>query len=821
MSVNSTVTALQHVVFFVSLLAKRAVGTLPLAMAAFLLVPNAWAGPADDPYTDRPCIQVMKRASDHVVISHNPSCDLREVARMFPLVNAETGKPLPMQVQLRSLYAANQTRTVDGKKIRYTVLRGCVRPGKPSADADQDELNACRDGLMNYFSAPDRDSTAILTVPFTPKLTYAARMEQLSRSSCAILSKIKQPDAEQQSALADCAKEFPDAIVKPPKTDVPDRDTKSTVDSPPASSAKGEAAQPIDGSASADTESMSGRTAVGGSDDGMFRIDRFKMYLAIFFIVLFAFLVGVRYERFRREREEKAARRKDTLPPGAKDLDVVALQRVVKERDTRIKLLRKQMGDDQEKIRQMSEDAASMRVMDSDRARKLNAYDDMERKCRESEAEQEKIKLEAAGIKLEAEQLVEKIKADLQNAEAVNASLRNWNETLSAEKTGLESENARLKAEADKCRQDANDWCAESTDSLAKFTQERNRTVALELELASERGAHAAYSYLEKEIPALRSEIALKDGKIEELEKRVTSYFEALTGLSTPSSVKPPDAPFASSSAKNFGPPADASIPVVEESVLAEDIPPSPPTQPGLGLLAKELSENEQGIVDALMREPDDQSGAVDRLVGEMKRSGTPHPPVDLNELQRSSYSALVSKRIPSEGSLEDEFPTAVQGRKALKPPLNPSSSPLELTQILEALKDPGLFQDVIRGLAGEDFLSALKFKLVALSQADVMRTLKTLAQEVLLRRYAGASPEGDVSNKEDVFAWHALANLRLVCADGYRLQKDGFPLPPADMRVCHFAPHSFSRLAGEESDSKHVNTITPGNGQVGQDPGS
>jgi len=201
MSDNRAVTALQRVMFIALLFAKRTARTLPFVLAALMLVSNAWAKP-DNPYADSPCVRVVEKADDHLVVAHNPTCDLRDIPRMFPQINPETGKPFPMQVQLRSLFAANQSRVVDGKKIRHTVMRGCVRPARPSPDADAEEISACPDGLMNYFSAPADDSLARVTVPFTQNLTFAARMEKLGKRSCVVLAAIANPSADVQAALA-------------------------------------------------------------------------------------------------------------------------------------------------------------------------------------------------------------------------------------------------------------------------------------------------------------------------------------------------------------------------------------------------------------------------------------------------------------------------------------------------------------------------------------------------------------------------------------------------------------------------------------------
>ena len=96
------------------------------------------------------CVRELSRSDESVVVQHNPECDLRILTRMYPQKD-DDGKVLPEQVQLRSLFAANQTRVVDGVTYRYTVMRACVKPGKPSKDADEEELKLCPRGLRNLF----------------------------------------------------------------------------------------------------------------------------------------------------------------------------------------------------------------------------------------------------------------------------------------------------------------------------------------------------------------------------------------------------------------------------------------------------------------------------------------------------------------------------------------------------------------------------------------------------------------------------------------------------------------------------------------------
>jgi len=157
------------------------------------------------------CIKEVSRSDSQVVVLHNPECDLRVLPRMYPLRDA-AGKVLPTQVQLRSIYAANQTRVVDGVKVRYTVMRACVRPGKPSADADEEEKQICPDGLMNYFSAPSDDSAAKIVIPFERELTPAESYLALAEIACARLQNKPLATDEDKASADACKSQFPKMV---------------------------------------------------------------------------------------------------------------------------------------------------------------------------------------------------------------------------------------------------------------------------------------------------------------------------------------------------------------------------------------------------------------------------------------------------------------------------------------------------------------------------------------------------------------------------------------------------------------------------------
>ncbi len=150
------------------LLVPRCIWSLPLVIG--LLCPvTAQAAPDA-------CYSVMGQSSNGTAIRLNDGCDLYRVVRALPLIDQETGKPYPTQIQLRSIFAANQDRFEDGTFVRRTVIRSCARPGKPDPHADKDELNnVCKngDGLAHYFGIPG----VKIVVPSKRQFTQAEATE--------------------------------------------------------------------------------------------------------------------------------------------------------------------------------------------------------------------------------------------------------------------------------------------------------------------------------------------------------------------------------------------------------------------------------------------------------------------------------------------------------------------------------------------------------------------------------------------------------------------------------------------------------------------
>ena len=173
----------KHAVFALLLLAPRAVCILCVILGALTVAGMAYAGGS--------CPRVLSRTPEGVTVVIAQGCQLDAVARMFPQIDPATNAPYPMQVQMRSIYAANQGRTeADGSYSRRTVLRNCAKGGKPHPNADTEEKTACPNGLMFYYGVASDGGQAKIFIPSKRVLTQAESAEK----------------AEQEVAAADAAK---------------------------------------------------------------------------------------------------------------------------------------------------------------------------------------------------------------------------------------------------------------------------------------------------------------------------------------------------------------------------------------------------------------------------------------------------------------------------------------------------------------------------------------------------------------------------------------------------------------------------------------
>ena len=168
----------KRAVFALLLLAPRAVWITCVIIGALAISGMAYAGGS--------CPRVLSRTADGTTVVITEGCQLDSVARMFPQIDPTTGTPYPMQVQLRSIYAANQNYVeADGNLRRRTVLRTCAKPGKPDPFADTEEKTVCPKGLMYYFGVASDGGQAKIFIPSQRVLTPAESAEKAERETAA------------------------------------------------------------------------------------------------------------------------------------------------------------------------------------------------------------------------------------------------------------------------------------------------------------------------------------------------------------------------------------------------------------------------------------------------------------------------------------------------------------------------------------------------------------------------------------------------------------------------------------------------------------
>ena len=166
----------KHAVISLLLLAPRAVWIACAIVGVLTVAGMAYAG------SNCPRVLSQSDAGTTVVISNG--CQLDTVARMYPQIDPATGSAYPLQQQLRSIYAANQARTeADGTYRRSSVLRTCVKPGKPDPFADAEERAACPKGLMYYFGVPSDGGQAKILIPSHLTLTLTESADKAQREA--------------------------------------------------------------------------------------------------------------------------------------------------------------------------------------------------------------------------------------------------------------------------------------------------------------------------------------------------------------------------------------------------------------------------------------------------------------------------------------------------------------------------------------------------------------------------------------------------------------------------------------------------------------
>ncbi|MFA6447732.1 MAG: hypothetical protein WCW31_05815 [Patescibacteria group bacterium] len=154
--------------------------SLLVLLGALILSVSATAEPKPQG-RGHPCMTPVSQDIMGTMVILRQNCDLSVVINAFPQIDPATSKPFPVQVQRRSIYAANQAREEDGVSYPRSVIRHCLRPGHPDQHADADELSICPDGLMHYFAV----AGAKILIPVDRELTAAEKQETKDRAAAA------------------------------------------------------------------------------------------------------------------------------------------------------------------------------------------------------------------------------------------------------------------------------------------------------------------------------------------------------------------------------------------------------------------------------------------------------------------------------------------------------------------------------------------------------------------------------------------------------------------------------------------------------------
>lgn len=158
---------------------------LTVVVAALTWMPTSMARAGESG-----CVDVVASGDDAYEVTLRGGCDLRSIARALPQRDATSGGVLPMQDQLRSIYAYNE-QTSKSSGAMQTVRRGCVRTNGAPPDATAEEKEFCPKGLVNYYGIASGLNRAIIRVPKTRALTRAEKLETLGRTTCATLLGVK------------------------------------------------------------------------------------------------------------------------------------------------------------------------------------------------------------------------------------------------------------------------------------------------------------------------------------------------------------------------------------------------------------------------------------------------------------------------------------------------------------------------------------------------------------------------------------------------------------------------------------------------------
>ncbi len=159
------------------------------ALIIFMLLLIAKTASANSP-CDCICDRGESEKGWRVVMSNKPGCKIYEAIKKHPQIDPSTKLPYPQQVQMRSIYAANLERKLDGSYQHNGVLRSCTPDGKPSPDADNEEKRRCSH-LAFYYTLDGIEITI-------PKMRTYTPAEQAELDAAAAAEKQKQEKAAEQ-----------------------------------------------------------------------------------------------------------------------------------------------------------------------------------------------------------------------------------------------------------------------------------------------------------------------------------------------------------------------------------------------------------------------------------------------------------------------------------------------------------------------------------------------------------------------------------------------------------------------------------------------
>ncbi len=173
------------------------------------------------------CVKILSRGQDAYTVTLAAGCDLRSVARVLPQRDAASGKALPMQEQLRSIYAFNKQLADKDQNAVLAVRRGCV-PGKVPSSATPEEREVCPNGLVNYYGIASVSNRAVIHVPRVRTATLAERLTTLGRKTCGTLAGVKTSYGDPEmvpsvisKTVDDCKKQLGTAVAPVDVASVP------------------------------------------------------------------------------------------------------------------------------------------------------------------------------------------------------------------------------------------------------------------------------------------------------------------------------------------------------------------------------------------------------------------------------------------------------------------------------------------------------------------------------------------------------------------------------------------------------------------------